>query len=137
MANAGYSQPGAIPVATPVPAEETVYLQHSTVVATNAPPAAPSSPSQQRQNFGATDPTLARVPMMMRQCPRCRQESRTRVTTKPSWQTWLATGALCFVFWPIFWVPLVVDNCKETSHYWYDFPNTQTCLCHGENRTII
>eukprot|EP00539_Tryblionella_compressa_P003094 CAMPEP_0178751948 /NCGR_PEP_ID=MMETSP0744-20121128/10796_1 /TAXON_ID=913974 /ORGANISM="Nitzschia punctata, Strain CCMP561" /LENGTH=123 /DNA_ID=CAMNT_0020405623 /DNA_START=288 /DNA_END=659 /DNA_ORIENTATION=- len=95
MANAGYSQPGAIPVATPVPAEETVYLQHSTVVATNAPPAAPSSPSQQRQNFGATDPTLARVPMMMRQCPRCRQESRTRVTTKPSWQTWLATGALC------------------------------------------
>jgi lipopolysaccharide-induced tumor necrosis factor-alpha factor len=129
LADAGYAyatEPGAIPVATPLLMEETPFLQADKVqkVAVAQPVVASMTTptiSQQRVQqspYGATnDPTLSRGPMMIRQCPHCRQESRTRVTTAPVWQTWAASGILCFVFWPIFWVPLVVDNCKDTSHY--------------------
>lgn len=98
MAEAGYApaiEPGAIPVATPVPMAQTAYLEesmklnaHQNVVVAEVP---------QRQSpplnsaFVANDPTLSRGPMMMRQCPHCHQESRTRVTTAPAWQTWAAS----------------------------------------------
>lgn len=63
------------------------------------------------------DDDLTRLPMNMRECPNCHVSSRTRVTTGPSWQTWAASGFLCFLFWPISWVPLVTDNCKTTEHF--------------------
>jgi len=63
------------------------------------------------------DVDLTRLPMNMRECPNCHVSSRTRVTTGPSWQTWAASGFLCFLFWPISWVPLVTDNCKTTEHF--------------------
>lgn len=65
----------------------------------------------------ANDPTVSRFPMMMTECPNCHQESRTRVTTAPTWKTWSAGGCLFFVFWPLCWVPLVVDSCKLTEHF--------------------
>ncbi|MGK3758648.1 MAG: hypothetical protein ACI8RD_010965 [Bacillariaceae sp.] len=63
------------------------------------------------------DGDLTRFPMMMRECPNCHNESRTRVTTAPSFQTWASSLGLCLVFWPISWVPLVVDTCKTTEHF--------------------
>lgn len=68
-------------------------------------------------NNYASDPMVSRLPMMMAECPVCNQESRTRVTTAPSWKTWTAGGCLFFVFWPVCWVPLVVDSCKTTEHF--------------------
>ncbi|KAG7345154.1 LITAF-like zinc ribbon domain containing protein [Nitzschia inconspicua] len=127
IVDAGYApvnEPGAIPVATPVPMAQASYLENTTgtiakesTVITEVPQQQESVPSMNTAFSAANDPTLSRGPMMMRQCPHCHQESRTRVTTAPAWQTWVASGALCFVFWPIFWVPLVLDNCKDTSHY--------------------
>jgi hypothetical protein len=37
------------------------------------------------------DPTLSRNPMMMRVCPSCGQQSRTKVSTYPAWQTWVSS----------------------------------------------
>jgi hypothetical protein len=91
--------------------------------------AQPSQQQQQQQNptervvlvgnngISDNDPTLTRHPMMMRICPHCRQESRTRIRTFPTWQTWMAFIALFFVFWPVCWIPLVVDACKQTDHF--------------------
>ena len=130
MADYGYAtEPGAIPVATPVNQPPPPYVQAQAqkmdkvaiaqpLVATTVPATVQKSQQPHSAPYGAlNDPTLARGPMMMRQCPHCAAESRTRVTTAPVWQTWAASGVLCFVFWPIFWVPLVVDNCKDTTHY--------------------
>ncbi|KAL3904706.1 MAG: hypothetical protein SGARI_004804 [Bacillariaceae sp.] len=117
-ADAGYgyaTEPGAIPVATPVPPPMPApYVQAQSrqleklvvaqpVVATGIP--TKSSQAHQSGAFGpmSDDPTLSRGPMIMSQCPHCQQQSRTRVTTAPVWQTWAASGVLCFVFWPIFW----------------------------------
>jgi hypothetical protein len=128
-ANAGYSEIGAIPVATPVAMTDgTVYglmpQQMEPISATlvpetkvgngSSPPQyivkqqkmlaqiVPASQQQrqgqpnQNQNFAKFtpvdgNPTLSRNPMMMRQCPSCGQESRTRVSTYPAWQTWTAS----------------------------------------------
>ena len=80
--------------------------------------AAASNKSSYPQTRNYTqDPTISRVPMMMTECPHCLQESRTRVKVTPSWKTWAAGGCLVFVFWPLCWLPLVVDSCKTTEHF--------------------
>jgi len=92
---------GAIPVATPVSGYEggPITAQVSKYQ--------PSQKAPPREQY---DPTLSRTPMMMSVCPHCGQESRTRVTTYPTWQTWAAAGGLLFAFWPVCWMPLVLDN---------------------------
>jgi hypothetical protein len=103
MADARYApatEPGAIPVATPVPMPQTAYLEESmsaSIMKTQSPviaqvPIQQSATPYQNHAFAvANDPSLSRGPMMMRQCPHCHQESRTRVTTAPGWQTWAAS----------------------------------------------
>jgi len=76
-----------------------------------------SSNKNSETNIFANDPTLSRFPLIMSKCPYCNSESRTRVTTAPSWKTWAAGGCLFFVFWPLCWLPLVVDSCKTTEHF--------------------
>ncbi len=99
--------PGAMPIATPVyNAQIHEYQQQQKEGKHGNTPV-----------FDTADPTLAREPMMIRICPNCQQESRTRITTYPTWQTWTAAGVLVFVFWPVCWIPLVLDNCKKTDHY--------------------
>jgi len=63
------------------------------------------------------DLVVSRAPMTMAECPYCNQESRTRVTTAPSWKTWTASGCMFFVFWPLCWLPLVAESCKTTEHF--------------------
>ena len=60
---------------------------------------------------------LSRNPMMMSSCPHCRRETTTRIRTYPSCLTWTSAGIMFLVFWPICWVPLVVDSMKQTDHY--------------------
>lgn len=105
LSNAGYTQPGAIPVATPVPMgdDQTYGLLEQPLSATLVPqeklgkssnwkqqPTVATVPVQS-QNFAFDDVPASRNPMMMRQCPSCGQESRTRVSTYPAWQTWTAS----------------------------------------------
>jgi hypothetical protein len=115
--------PGAIPVATLVP--DDVEVQQPKPMPTAPVQAVASSyiaPPQQQQNpteqVGfVSDPTMTRNPMMMRICPNCSQESRTRIRTFPTWQTWVASLVLFLAFWPVCWIPLVVDACKQTDHF--------------------
>ena len=63
------------------------------------------------------DMTFSRHPQVMRQCPNCQQESRTRIETFPTMGSWIAALVLLLVFWPVCWIPLVIDNCKRTNHH--------------------
>mmetsp|Transcript_86638 Transcript_86638/g.129909 ORF Transcript_86638/g.129909 Transcript_86638/m.129909 type:complete len:179 (+) Transcript_86638:139-675(+) len=137
-------QPGAIPVATPVyrpeqdleqqqqqPPPQTKAATTKTqkvaptqvaipIEATNVQKTTPSTAvvtTNNKTHLITDDPTLTRAPMMMRQCPNCHQESRTRIETFPTWQSFALAVVLFIVFWPICWVPLVVDTCKQTNHY--------------------
>lgn len=123
--------PGAYAVAEPVPevrayqeqskkkdvkGKAVIPAAHVQAVVPDAPQAM-TSYNNQHLFIDPTNPTLRRGPMMMRECPSCRQESRTRIKTAPAWQTFLASGILCLAFWPVSFAPLVVDNCKKTEHF--------------------
>jgi hypothetical protein len=108
----------AIPVATLVTEEEDIE-EPAALVAT-PPPTAPRQEQQPSSSSSAPDPSAcltSRHPMQMRECPNCHQGSRTRIETFPTCQSWLLAGILLVVFWPVFWIPLVVDTCKQTNHH--------------------
>mmetsp|Transcript_6200 Transcript_6200/g.15056 ORF Transcript_6200/g.15056 Transcript_6200/m.15056 type:complete len:155 (-) Transcript_6200:349-813(-) len=118
----GYMQPAdAIPVATLVSEETmpqpTAPLNPDANTGGCRMAAAMASDKNNFSGFNSNDPTISRFPMMMAECPNCHEESRTRVTTAPTLKTWAAGGCLFFVFWPICWMPLVVDSCKQTEHF--------------------
>jgi len=61
---------------------------------------------------------VSRTPTVLPQCPCCGQRNiRTRIRTAPDIFTLLAVLALAFLFWPLCWIPLVTDTCRQTSHY--------------------
>jgi LITAF-like zinc ribbon domain len=76
-----------------------------------APAPAPAPVTAARQN---EDLFLLRQQQQQQQQ---QQESRTQVRTYPSCATWTAAGGLFLVFWPLCWLPLVVDQMKQTDHY--------------------
>mmetsp|Transcript_18344 Transcript_18344/g.28328 ORF Transcript_18344/g.28328 Transcript_18344/m.28328 type:complete len:155 (-) Transcript_18344:184-648(-) len=65
-----------------------------------------------------TTSMLGRRPCHMDVCPHCgAQNIRTRTQTYPSCLTWVATGITFMLFWPLFWIPLCMDSCKQTDHF--------------------
>mmetsp|Transcript_30246 Transcript_30246/g.55751 ORF Transcript_30246/g.55751 Transcript_30246/m.55751 type:complete len:171 (+) Transcript_30246:115-627(+) len=70
----------------------------------------PLQPQQQQPPFG-------RHPTNIPICPHCSATNvATRTSTFPSFETWFLSIGLFFVFWPVFWIPLVVDSAKKTEH---------------------
>jgi LITAF-like zinc ribbon domain len=58
-----------------------------------------------------------RLPTVVPQCPHCHTTNvRTTTRTYPSPITWLAVLLVFLIFWPLFWVPLVLDQCRHTTH---------------------
>merc|ERR1719223_754958 len=41
----------------------------------------------------------------------------TRVVTQNATATWVAFFVLLFLFWPLCWLPFVMDSAKQTYHY--------------------
>jgi hypothetical protein len=101
-----------LPVATPIEAEcvaaapPVKYDDHK--------PAAITSPATENPGLMnmQNDPQFGRKPCMMAACPHCGLESRTKVRTHPNLITWALSILLLFLFWPLCWVPLVVDRVR-------------------------
>jgi len=52
---------------------------------------------------------LGRNPVQMN-CPMCKKQNvTTRTKTYPNWMTWAAAAGMALIFWPVFWIPLVID----------------------------
>eukprot|EP00980_Cylindrotheca_fusiformis_P001086 scaffold305_cov110-Cylindrotheca_fusiformis.AAC.4 len=63
----------------------------------------------------------SRNPIQMAVCPHCaREHVNTRTRTYPTLTTWVCVGVGIAVFFPIAWIPLVVDNMKTTDHFCQD-----------------
>jgi LITAF-like zinc ribbon domain len=59
-----------------------------------------------------------RRPVELSMCPNCQKPNvRTMTRTYPSTGTWVGVVATALCFFPLAWVPLVVDTCKQTDHY--------------------
>jgi lipopolysaccharide-induced tumor necrosis factor-alpha factor len=51
------------------------------------------------------------------QCPFCSAQTVTRPRNKIDGGTMIAVVIMCFLFWPLFWLPLCMPSCKSTNHY--------------------
>jgi len=61
---------------------------------------------------------LPRRPTRLPQCPHCAAPNiRTQTRTAPHSLTWLSCLLVLIVFWPLCWLPLVLDMTKRTEHY--------------------
>jgi len=59
---------------------------------------------------------LSRMPMPMECCPCCQVAgARTRVVTYPSRITWALCVLIVFIFWPLCWIPLVMEKVRFLS----------------------
>jgi predicted RNA-binding Zn-ribbon protein involved in translation (DUF1610 family) len=78
----------------------------------------PSSGVPQVQNGKNYVSVPTRRPVQLTSCPNCaKQHVTTRTRTKATGITWVCVGVGVFVFWPLCWIPLVVDPLKQTNHY--------------------
>jgi len=65
----------------------------------------------------STLPPFKRQPTNIPTCPNCgKVDIMTRTSTFATLQTWLLALGLLVLFWPICWLPLVVDSAKKTEH---------------------
>ncbi|CAJ1957502.1 unnamed protein product [Cylindrotheca closterium] len=105
-----------IPVATMVVDNDDSYLRTSNPQAT-APTEYQDQPTSRPMVYNNSDPSFTRFSMMNITCSNCQQAGRTKVRTAPAWQTWAATGVGFLLFWPLCWLPLVMDSCKQSEHF--------------------
>lgn len=104
-----------LPVATPITAE--CVAAAPPVKYDDRKPAAVTSSVNQSTGDGLmnmqNDARFGRKPCMMAACPHCGLESRTKVRTHPNFISWGLAIILLFLFWPICWLPLVVDRVRS------------------------
>lgn len=111
-----------VPVATPVEAhcvaahsnydhQNPSFVQHDQSVILQAPQYAnPVNKSARASATLPVDVTFTRHPCVLPECPHCHCQSRTKVATYPNLMTFFAAIVLLFVFWPICWIPLVLEK---------------------------
>ncbi|KAL3810380.1 hypothetical protein ACHAXA_002847 [Cyclostephanos tholiformis] len=62
-------------------------------------------------------PSLTRHPTSIQQCPHCGATNvMTSTRTYPGPETYVMCLILMLVFWPVCWMPLVMDAAKRTDH---------------------
>jgi hypothetical protein len=99
------------------PPEETavavVIMENTSFMDEPAPPVQESAPNEQPPIT-----SLGRSPVHMMMCPNCSETHiRTRTKTYPNLLTWIFVAIGAVVFFPLCWIPLVVDPLKQTDHY--------------------
>lgn len=120
--NAYPSAPPTAPDATPVGAANA---HNHKVVAGSA------------VNTGLAEVELGRIPMHIGTCPQCHQTGViTRIKTYPSWETWLVFGMIVLLFWPLCWIPLIMDSVRVVGFVQW-FCSLTLCLCCDMLLTIL
>ncbi|CAG8540279.1 6260_t:CDS:1 [Ambispora gerdemannii] len=58
---------------------------------------------------------VSRDPLTM-YCPHCQQQVLTKVSRTPGARAYCCSVLMCFVCWPLFWVPCVMRGCQDEFH---------------------
>ena len=113
---------GNLPVAIPIEAEVICAPKQAQQYTKTISITHYAAPTRQTAIMHPTreiyTPFFRRQPVMLGICPHCGTGNIwTRTRTSPSIFTWIACVVLLLLFWPVCWVPLVCDVCKQTTHY--------------------
>jgi hypothetical protein len=102
-----------VAVATTAPTEHRGTLGAAEAAMAAAGPSKPGA-----RPFAPLPLEYGRRPALLPSCPYCQSLNvRSRLQTFPSWKTWAAVLLIALVFWPLAWIPLVLDCAKSTEHY--------------------
>jgi hypothetical protein len=86
--------------------------------ATHASPAAVSYNENSIVDIPRYVRICTRKPVVLTHCPKCaKAHVATTTRTKATGATWLGVVAGVIIFWPLCWIPLVVEPMKQTNHY--------------------
>ena len=119
----------SIPTAAPAePTSEPPYVQGFSLGSSHAVTIIVDEhhPSQTGSNnndpYASEHPSTflnsTRRPVHLSMCPKCHKANvRTSTRTYPSAVTWVGVVVSAAVFFPLCWVPLVVDAMKQTDHF--------------------
>jgi len=112
--------------ATPLPVDNaTTSLPTAAQVITNTKLNNASNNTSSNSNVSSSNiqqPPLNRHPTSIPTCQHCHQTNiTTRTTTYPSVETFLMSGLLLLIFWPVCWIPLVMDSAKRTGKSALDY----------------
>jgi hypothetical protein len=66
--------------------------------------------------YGMLSVSCHRDPMNIK-CSFCHANCMTRTSTHPDAITITLIIVIIFIFWPLFWLPLVIPGCKTTVHH--------------------
>jgi hypothetical protein len=98
-----HSHYDSIPIAT------AVSVPSAPPVSTLAAISVPTAPAATGHPELPVTFDLGRNPVQMI-CPHCNKNIATRTKTFPNWLTWFAVAGVTVIFWPVFFVPLVIDQ---------------------------
>lgn len=124
--NMEQQQNSDVPVAVPI---DAAFAKDDPVATHNPTPATTAWPAPQLQKQQATTSQhhlgvrnhlvfVQRSPVVMDACPYCGGVNvPTRTVARPDIWTLGAVVLILIVFWPLFWVPLVLNMCKTVVHY--------------------
>jgi hypothetical protein len=105
--------PVAVTNSQPITLTSVTAAASNKVISTRTTYTIPAAPSMM-----TTPQDFTRRPHLLRQCPECQALNvRTRIRTYPTCTTWLVVIVLLIVFWPLCWIPLVMDRMKQTDHF--------------------
>ncbi|CAG8480221.1 17247_t:CDS:1 [Acaulospora morrowiae] len=62
-------------------------------------------------------------------CPRCGNYITTQVFEIPGSTTYCYTIILCFLFWPLAWLPFYMSSCQDKVHRCPSCGNTVAVVC--------
>lgn len=107
----------ALPVAVAINAKDPEVGLHppsSPTVKMNTTPTYHAT-THKKQPMGLEFTT--RFPTVIPQCPNCSALNvQTTTRTFPTFLTWVAVLIMVIIFWPLCWLPLVLDQCRHTTH---------------------
>jgi hypothetical protein len=106
--------PQTIPMATAIPIVEGSSYQTSKPTNKNQS----QFPSVAQATTATTITryiSLGRKPLRV-VCPHCQYDGVTRTTKTVSGVGAVSAGAMCFIFWPLFWIPLVCTDVSALLH---------------------
>ena len=111
-------QAGEPPLVTATPIDYYAATASSSSLPTPAEAISSSKINAAAASAQQSPPPLGRHPTMFPSCPHCGATNvMTRTSTYPSIETWLLCVGILLLFWPAFWIPLVMDSAKTTDHF--------------------
>ncbi|KAJ1967072.1 hypothetical protein H4R35_006818 [Dimargaris xerosporica] len=115
----------ATPAAEPPPYSPSAHQPAVTEAVTKDAQAFAPPPQAERAPTYVSGGFVTRNQPILATCPKCQLQVTSEIDTKVGTKSGLFALLTCVVCWPLFWIPLCMNSCKDEVHR---CPNCKTEL---------